>query len=92
MTSLSAQRLGLNDRGLLREGYWADVVVFDPKRIIDRATFSSPKQYPDGINYVLVNGHVVIDSGNHTGERPGVVLRGPGYRGVYPKNLVAFDF
>ena len=81
MTSLSAQRLGLNDRGLLREGYWADVVVFDPKRIIDRATFSSPKQYPDGINYVLVNGHVVIDSGNHTGERPGVVLRGPGYRG-----------
>jgi len=81
MTSLSAQRLGLKDRGLLREGYWADVVVFDPNRITDRATFSSPKQYPDGINYVLVNGHVVIDRGNHTGERPGVVLRGPGFRG-----------
>lgn len=81
MTSLSAQRLGLKDRGLLREGYWADVVVFDPNRIIDRATFSSPKQYPDGINYVLVNGHVVIDRGNHTGERPGAVLRGPGFRG-----------
>ncbi len=81
MTSLSAQRLGLKDRGLLREGYWADVVVFDPNRIIDRATFSSPKQYPDGINYVLVNGHVVIDRGNHTGERPGVVLRGPGFKG-----------
>ena len=82
MTSLSAQRLGLKDRGLLREGYWADVVVFDPSRIIDRATFSSPKQYPDGINYVLVNGRVVIDRGNHTGERPGVVLRGPGFRGT----------
>ena len=81
MTSLSAQRLGLKDRGLLREGYLADVVVFDPNRTIDRATFSSPKQFPDGINYVLVNGHVVIDRGNHTGERPGVVLRGPGFRG-----------
>jgi dihydroorotase/N-acyl-D-amino-acid deacylase len=81
MTSLSAQRLGLKDRGLLREGYWADVVVFDPNRVNDRATFSNPKQYPDGINFVLVNGHVVIDQGNHTGERPGVVLRGPGYRG-----------
>jgi N-acyl-D-aspartate/D-glutamate deacylase len=81
MTSLGAQRLGLKDRGLLREGYWADVVVFDPNRIIDRATFSSPKQYPEGINYVLVNGHVVIDGGKHTGERPGMALRGPGYRG-----------
>jgi len=81
MTSLGAQRLGLKDRGLLREGYWADVVVFDPNRIIDRATFSSPKQYPEGINYVLVNGRIVIDRGNHTGERPGMALRGPGYRG-----------
>jgi len=81
MTSLSAQRLGLKDRGLLREGYWADVVVFDPNRVIDKATFSSPKQYPEGINYVLVNGHVVIDQGSHTGERPGVVLRGPAFRG-----------
>ena len=80
MTSLSAQRLGLKDRGLLREGYWADVVVFDPNRIIDRAIFAVPKQYPEGINYVLVNGHVVIDRGNHTGERSGMVLRGPGYQ------------
>ena len=80
MTSLPAQRLGLKDRGLLREGYWADVVVFDPNRISDRATFVSPKQYPEGINYVLVNGRVVIDRGNHTGERPGRVLRGPGTR------------
>ena len=81
MTSLPAQRLGLKDRGLLREGYWADVVVFDPDRISDMATFASPKQYPAGINYVMVNGRVVIDGGNHTGERPGMVLRGPGYRG-----------
>jgi N-acyl-D-aspartate/D-glutamate deacylase len=81
MTSLPAQRLRLKDRGLLREGYWADVVVFDPDRIADTATFASPKQYPAGINYVVVNGRVVIDLGKHTGERPGMVLRGPGYRG-----------
>jgi N-acyl-D-amino-acid deacylase len=80
MTSLAAQRLRLKDRGLLREGYWADVVVFDPNRISDTATFANPKQYPEGINYVLVNGGVVIDRGNHTGERPGMALRGPGYR------------
>jgi N-acyl-D-amino-acid deacylase len=81
MTSLPAQRLGLKDRGLLREGYWADVVVFDPSRVNDTATFATPKQYPEGINFVLVNGRVVIDQGNHTGERPGMALRGPGYRG-----------
>lgn len=80
MTSLSAQRLGLKDRGLLREGYWADVVVFDPDRIADRATFENPKQYPVGIDYVLVNGRVVIDQGKHTGAHPGMMLRGPGYR------------
>ena len=80
MTSLPAQRLGLKDRGLLREGYWADVVVFDPNRIRDTATFANPKQYPEGINYVLVNGKVVIDQRDHTGARPGVALRGPGYR------------
>ena len=82
MTSLGAQRLGLKDRGLLREGYWADIVVFDPNRINDKATFATPKQYPERINYVLVNGHVVIDRGNHTGKRPGMALRGPGFRGV----------
>jgi N-acyl-D-amino-acid deacylase len=82
MTSLPAQRLGLKDRGLLREGYWADVVVFDPNRISDKATFASPEQYPEGINFVLVNGRVVIDQGKHTGERPGKALRGPGYTGT----------
>jgi len=82
MTSLSAQRLCLKDRGLLREGYWADVVVFDPNRVSDKATFAEPKQYPEGINYVLVNGRLVIDGGKHTGERPGVALRGPGFHGA----------
>jgi N-acyl-D-aspartate/D-glutamate deacylase len=87
MTSLPAQRLGLKDRGLLREGYWADVVVFDPNRISDTATFANPKQYPAGINYVVVNGRVVIDRGNHTGERPGMALRGPGYKDRLQKNV-----
>jgi N-acyl-D-amino-acid deacylase len=82
MTSLPAQRLGLKDRGLLREGFWADIVVFDPNRVSDTATFASPKQYPGGINYVLVNGRAVIDQGNHTGERPGMALRGPGFTGT----------
>ncbi|MBI4540080.1 MAG: D-aminoacylase [Gemmatimonadetes bacterium] len=79
MTSLSAQRLGIQDRGLLREGYWADVVVFDPDRVADKATFEAPKQYPEGIDYVLVNGALVIENGNHTGALPGRVLRGRGY-------------
>ncbi|MDP2955331.1 MAG: D-aminoacylase [Longimicrobiales bacterium] len=81
MTSSGAQRLALRDRGLLREGYWADVVVFDPERVIDKATFEDPKQYPEGIDYVLVNGTVVLENGTHTGALPGRPLRGPGYRG-----------
>ncbi len=82
MTSMPAQVLGLKDRGLLREGYWADVVVFDPDRVADMATYDNPKQYPKGIDYVLVNGAVVIDNGNHTGARPGRVVYGPGKRGA----------
>ena len=60
MTSLPAQKLGLMDRGLIREGGWADVVVFNPKRVIDEATYEDPHQYPKGIEYVLVNGVVVV--------------------------------
>jgi N-acyl-D-aspartate/D-glutamate deacylase len=82
MTSLPAQVLGLKDRGLLREGYWADVVVFDPDRVADMATYENPKQYPKGIDYVLVNGAIVIDHGHHTGARPGRVVYGPGKREV----------
>ncbi len=74
-TSLAAQRLGLSDRGLLREGFWADVVVFDPDTVIDRATYEEPHQFPDGIAYVLVNGVPVIERGRHTGALPGRVLR-----------------
>jgi N-acyl-D-aspartate/D-glutamate deacylase len=78
MTSLPAQVLGLKDRGLLREGYWADIVVFDPDTVADLATYENPKQYPKGIDTVLVNGTIVIDNGHHTGARPGSVVYGPG--------------
>lgn len=80
MTSLPAQVLRLKDRGLLREGYWADVVVFDPNTVADVGTYDNPKQYPKGIPYVLVNGVVVINNGQHTGARPGKVIYGPGKR------------
>jgi N-acyl-D-aspartate/D-glutamate deacylase len=75
MTSLSAAKIGLRDRGLLRAGNYADVTIFDPERVIDRATYTNPFQYSEGIEYVLVNGQVVIDKGKHTGSRPGKVLR-----------------
>jgi len=75
MTSLPAQKLGLRDRGTLREGMWADVVVFDPKRIADVATYENPHRYPEGIEHVLVNGEIVVDGGEHTGALPGKVLR-----------------
>ncbi len=75
MTSLPAQKLGLRDRGMLREGMWADVVAFDPKRVVDKATYEDPHRYPDGIEYVLVNGKIVVDKGEHTGALPGKVLR-----------------
>jgi dihydroorotase/N-acyl-D-amino-acid deacylase len=80
MTSMSAQRMNLYDRGLLRPGMAADIVIFDPDRIIDRATFANPHQYPDGIEYVFVNGRIVIERGAMTNQRPGRVLRGPGVR------------
>jgi N-acyl-D-amino-acid deacylase len=80
MTSLPAARLRLSDRGLLRAGMAADVVVFDPERVIDRATFDEPHRYAEGIDVVVVNGQVVLDEGRHTGASPGRVLRGPRYR------------
>jgi N-acyl-D-aspartate/D-glutamate deacylase len=75
MTAMPAQRLGLKDRGILRDGMKADIVVFDPERVKARATFEDPKQYPEGIDYVLVNGQVVIDNGTHTGALPGRALK-----------------
>ncbi len=81
MTSLPAQVLGLKDRGLLKEGYWADIVVLDPDSVADTATYDDPKNYPRGIDYVLVNGSIVIDGGHHTEARPGRVIYGPGKLG-----------
>lgn len=80
MTSLPAQVLGLKDRGVIREGSWADLVVFDPDAVADAATYEEPKQYPKGIDYVLVNGAVVVEQGRHTGARPGKIIYGPGTR------------
>ncbi|MFA7160536.1 MAG: amidohydrolase family protein [Kiritimatiellia bacterium] len=74
MTGLPAARLKLNDRGTLREGAWADIVIFDPKTVIDRATFDNPRQYPSGIGLVLVNGVAVIENGAYTGALPGVFV------------------
>jgi len=81
MTSLPAQTLRLKDRGLLKDGYWADIVVFDPSTVADTATYDNPHQYPKGVSYVLVNGRAVIDSGNHTGARAGKIIYGPGKNG-----------
>ena len=80
MTGGPATRVGLKDRGLLRVGMFADITVFDPKTVIDRATFESPNQYPVGIEYVLVNGQVSVDQGQRTSALAGQVLRGPGYK------------
>jgi dihydroorotase/N-acyl-D-amino-acid deacylase len=79
MTSLPAHILSINKRGLLREGYYADITIFDSETVIDKATFEDPHQYAVGINTVLVNGVIVVENGLHNGNRPGRVLRGPGY-------------
>ncbi len=65
---------------MLKEGFRADITLFDADTVIDKATFEKPHQYPEGIPYVIVNGKVVLDNGKHTGELPGVVIRGPGYQ------------
>jgi dihydroorotase/N-acyl-D-amino-acid deacylase len=77
-TSLAAQRMRLGDRGVLKVGMWADVVVFDPATVRDRATFARPHQLAEGMRWVLVNGVPVVAEGKATGARPGKVLRGPG--------------
>ena len=75
MTALPAQRLGLKDRGILRDGMKADLVVFNPDTVRATATFEDPKQFPVGIDHVLVNGQPVISNGAHTGAHPGRALR-----------------
>ena len=76
MTSMPATRLGLTRRGQIKEGNYADICVLDYENVRDNATYAQPHQYPNGIEYVLVNGQVVIDRGEHTGRFPGKVIRG----------------
>ncbi|HEX8458529.1 MAG TPA: D-aminoacylase [Pyrinomonadaceae bacterium] len=80
MTGLSAARVNLRDRGVLRPGAFADITIFDAARVRDRATFEQPNQYAEGINYVIINGQLAVDNGARTAALAGRVLRGPGYR------------
>jgi N-acyl-D-aspartate/D-glutamate deacylase len=82
MTSLPASRLALHERGMLKPGMMADLVAFDPSQVRDVSTFEDPLHYSEGIAYVAVNGRLVVDGGHITAERPGRVLRGPGWRGA----------
>jgi N-acyl-D-amino-acid deacylase len=84
MTSLPAQILGLRDRGQIREGFAADVAVFDPDTVGETNSFEKPKSYARGVSYVVVNGVLVIDRGNHTGAKPGVAVFGPGRAHTQP--------
>jgi len=77
MTSLPAQRVGILDRGVIKKGNWADIVIFEYEKIVDTSTYEQPSLYPDGIKYVLVNGQVVVDGTQHTGRLVGRVLRHP---------------
>jgi N-acyl-D-amino-acid deacylase len=83
LTSLPAATLRIKERGQLTPGYLADVVVFDPKAIGDRATYEQPHQYSTGVRHVFVNGVQVLKDGEHTGAKPGRVVRGPGWK---PRN------
>ena len=78
LSALAATNLGLDHRGFLQEGMFADVVVFDPATISDRATFEKPHQYAVGVKHVFVNGVQVLKDGEHTGAKPGRALSGPG--------------
>lgn len=80
MTSQVAQRFGIFDRGLIRKGMYADITIFDPEKIMDKATYADPHQYPVGIEYVIVNGKIVVQRGEHTDALAGRVLRGQSYK------------
>ncbi|MBI9046916.1 MAG: D-aminoacylase [Anaerolineaceae bacterium] len=81
ITSFPADNLKIKNRGLLKEGFYADIAVFDPQKIIDKATFEEPQQFAEGMQHVFVNGVQVLKDGEHTGAMPGQVVRGPGYKG-----------
>ncbi len=80
LTSLSANKLKIQKRGLLQPGYYADIVIFDPAKVKDNATFEKPHQYSDGMMHVFVNGVQVLKNGEHTGAKPGRFVKGPGFR------------
>ena|SRR5262249_30430921 len=80
ITSLPAQRARLRDRGLIKEGYFADITIFDPATIKDRATYESANQLSEGVKYVWVNGQLEYEDGQLTGTKAGKVLRGPGWK------------
>jgi len=82
LTTLPATNLKIKKRGTLKEGYYADIAIFDPNSIQDHATFDNPQQYATGMINVFVNGTLVIENGEHTGEMPGRVVRGPGWKGA----------
>jgi N-acyl-D-amino-acid deacylase len=79
MTSLPAQREHLVDRGLLKQGFFADITIFDPATVRDRATYQNPAQLSEGIKYVFVNGQLEYEEGRLTGTKAGAVLHGPGW-------------
>jgi N-acyl-D-amino-acid deacylase len=81
LTSLPAANLRIRERGWLRPGNYADIVVFDADSIADHATFEQPHQYATGMKHVFVNGEQVLRAGEHTGATPGRVVRGPGWKG-----------
>jgi len=80
LTSLPAQNLKIKNRGLLQPGYFADVVIFDPEKVTDKAAFQEPHQYAEGVEHVFVNGTQVLKEGEHTGATPGRFVKGPGYK------------
>tara|TARA_B100000614_G_scaffold258358_1_gene280318 strand:+ start:825 stop:2441 length:1617 start_codon:yes stop_codon:yes gene_type:complete len=82
MSSQSAKRLGIQDRGLIATGFFADIAIFDPDKIKDKATFENPHQYAVGMKHVLVNGEIVVLDGKHTGNRPGKIIHGPGWKPI----------
>ena len=84
MTGMPAARVKLKDRGILRQGAFADITIFDPRTVRDRSTFENPNQYAEGIQYVIINGQMAVDNGQHTKALAGRVLRGPGYRNARP--------
>jgi N-acyl-D-amino-acid deacylase len=84
MTSLPAQKFQLNDRGLLREGYAADILIFDEKEVQDLSTFEKPHAYSKGFKYVIVNGQLVVENEMHLGTRSGKALKGPAINTMKP--------